>query len=189
MFCLPDIGQTAHTYLSVPRVLMCAVWPLPPPSATITINNAHADHHREDMMATQLTDIVESPQPELATGFVFEGPVHLMAIGCSWMCVQPDLSTGARRSAGDHPRTERQLQRDDIRSSGRLLCEGITGRSRREPDACRLRWLSAWEEAYQLAHDLVTRSDGASTSPTPGRLTRRAELDFSGVHRIAPMAP
>jgi hypothetical protein len=35
MFCLPDIGQTAHMFLSVPYVSMCAVWLLPPSSATI----------------------------------------------------------------------------------------------------------------------------------------------------------
>jgi hypothetical protein len=38
MFCLPDIGQTAHMYLAVPSIRMCAVWPLPPLSATVTID-------------------------------------------------------------------------------------------------------------------------------------------------------
>jgi hypothetical protein len=42
-------------------------------------------------MATQLTDIVESPQAErLATGFVSPKVLCgiLMAIGCSWTCVR-----------------------------------------------------------------------------------------------------
>ncbi len=91
MFCLPDIGQTAHMYLCC--VACTHVCGLAAPSIVGYYHDrpSHADHHREDMMATQLTDIVESPQPErLATGFVFtEGPCGiLMAIGCSWMCVR-----------------------------------------------------------------------------------------------------
>ena len=78
--------------------------------------------YRESIMATQLTDIVESSQAErLATGFVFtEGPVwHPEGY---WLFVDVRANLIYRLAPGGqpeiYPRAERRLQWDDLRPAG-----------------------------------------------------------------------
>jgi sugar lactone lactonase YvrE len=156
-----------------------------------------ADTHplREVMMATQLASIVESPQAErLASGFVFtEGP--LWHPDGYWLFVDVRANLIYRLRPGGQP----EIIRDNSGSSngmtfdlqGRLIiCEGDNRQiTRLEPDgtytpiAQRL-----GGKRINRPNDLVTRSDGSIYFTDPGgRLTpEERELDFSGVHRIAP---
>jgi sugar lactone lactonase YvrE len=146
-------------------------------------------------MATQLTDIVESPQAErLATGFVFtEGPVwHPDGY---WLFVDVRANLIYRLMPGGRPEIIREHSGSSNgmtfdRQGPLLICEGDN------------RQVTRWEAdgtytplAQRLGgkrinrpNDLVTRSDGSIYFTDPGgRLTpAERELDFSGVHRIAP---
>jgi gluconolactonase len=147
------------------------------------------------MMATQLTDIVESSQTErLATGFVFtEGPLwHPEGY---WLFVDVRASLIYRLVPGGQPEVVRQQSGGSngmtFDRQGRLLiCEGDNRQiTRRElngtyiPMAQRL-----GGKRLNRPNDIVTRSDGSIYFTDPGgRLTpQERELDFSGVHRIAP---
>ena len=146
-------------------------------------------------MATQLTDIVESSQAErLATGFVFtEGPLwHPEGY---WLFVDVRASLIYRLVPGGQPEVVRQQSGGSngmtFDRQGRLLiCEGDNRQiTRRElngtyiPMAQRL-----GGKRLNRPNDIVTRSDGSIYFTDPGgRLTpQERELDFSGVHRIAP---
>jgi sugar lactone lactonase YvrE len=146
-------------------------------------------------MAMQLADIVESSQAErLATGFVFtEGPVwHLDG---HWLFVDVRSSLIYRLVPGRQPEVIRAQSGGSngmtFDRQGRLLiCEGDNRQvTRREPDgtftplAQRL-----GGKRLNRPNDLVTRSDGSIYFTDPGgRLTpEERELNFSGVHRIAP---
>jgi gluconolactonase len=147
------------------------------------------------MMATQLTDIMESSQAErLATGFVFtEGPLwHPEGY---WLFVDVRASLIYRLVPGGQPEVVRQQSGGSngmtFDRQGRLLiCEGDNRQiTRRElngtyiPMAQRL-----GGKRLNRPNDIVTRSDGSIYFTDPGgRLTpQERELDFSGVHRIAP---
>jgi sugar lactone lactonase YvrE len=147
------------------------------------------------MMATQLANIVESSQAErLATGFVFtEGP--LWHPDGHWLFVDVRANLIYRLRPGGQP----EIIRDNSGSSngmtfdlqGRLIiCEGDNRQITRlesdgtyTPLAQRL-----GGKRINRPNDIVTRSDGSIYFTDPGgRLTpEERELDFSGVHRIAP---
>jgi gluconolactonase len=156
-----------------------------------------ADTHplREVMMATQLASIVESPQAErLATGFVFtEGP--LWHPDGYWLFVDVRANLIYRLRPGGQP----EIIRDNSGSSngmtfdlqGRLIiCEGDNRQiTRLEPDGTYAPLAQRLGgKRINRPNDLVTRSDGSIYFTDPGgRLTpEERELDFSGVHRIAP---
>jgi gluconolactonase len=146
-------------------------------------------------MATQLADVVESSQAErLATGFVFtEGPVwHPDG---HWLFVDVRASLIYRLVPGRQPEVIRAQSGGSngmtFDPQGRLLiCEGDNRQvTRREADgtftplAQRL-----GGKRLNRPNDLVTRSDGSIYFTDPGgRLSpAERELNFSGVHRIAP---
>ena len=146
-------------------------------------------------MATQLTSIVESSQAErLATGFVFtEGP--LWHPDGHWLFVDVRANLIYRLRSGGHP----EIIRDNSGSSngmtfdlqGRLIiCEGDNRQiTRLEPDGTYTPLAQRLGgKRINRPNDLVTRSDGSIYFTDPGgRLTpQERELDFSGVHRIAP---
>jgi gluconolactonase len=147
------------------------------------------------MMAAELTDIVESPQAErLATGFVFtEGPVwHPDGY---WLFVDVRANLIYRLAPGGRPEIIRAQSGSsngmtfDLR--GRLLiCEGDNRQvTRREADGTYTPLAQRiGGKRINRPNDLVTRSDGSIYFTDPGgRLTpQERELDFSGVHRIAP---
>jgi gluconolactonase len=146
-------------------------------------------------MATSLTSLVESPQAErLATGFVFtEGPVwHPDG---HWLFVDVRAGRIYRLAPGGQPEIIREPSGGangmTFDRQGRLLlCEGDQRQvTRRESDgtytpiAQRL-----GGKRLNRPNDLVTRSDGSIYFTDPGGRLPPAEreLDFSGVHRIAP---
>ena len=151
--------------------------------------------YRESIMATQLTDIVESSQAErLATGFVFtEGPLwHPEGY---WLFVDVRASLIYRLAPGGQPEIFREQSGGsngmtfDLRGQI-LICEGDNRQvTRRQPDgtytpiAQRL-----GSKRINRPNDIVTRSDGSIYFTDPGgRLPQEArELGFNGVHRIAP---
>jgi gluconolactonase len=147
------------------------------------------------MMANQLSDIVESAQPErLASGFVFtEGPLwHPEGY---WLFVDVRASLIYRLV----PRGQPEVMREHSGGSngmtfdlqGRLLiCEGDNRQvTRRDangtytPLAQRL-----GGKRLNRPNDIVTRSDGSIYFTDPGGRLPEAEreLGFNGVHRIAP---
>jgi gluconolactonase len=147
------------------------------------------------MMATQLASIVESSQAErLATGFVFtEGP--LWHPDGYWLFVDVRANLIYRLRPGGQP----EIIRDNSGSSngmtfdlqGRLIiCEGDNRQiTRLEPDGTYAPLAQRLGgKRINRPNDLVTRSDGSIYFTDPGgRLTpEERELDFSGVHRIAP---
>jgi sugar lactone lactonase YvrE len=147
------------------------------------------------MMATQLASIVESSQAErLATGFVFtEGP--LWHPDGHWLFVDVRANLIYRLRPGGQP----EIIRDNSGSSngmtfdlqGRLIiCEGDNRQiTRLEPDGTYTPLAQRLGgKRINRPNDLVTRSDGSIYFTDPGgRLTpQERELDFSGVHRIAP---
>ena len=146
-------------------------------------------------MATQLASIVESSQAErLATGFVFtEGP--LWHPDGHWLFVDVRANLIYRLRPGGQP----EIIRDNSGSSngmtfdlqGRLIiCEGDNRQiTRLEPDGTYTPLAQRLGgKRINRPNDLVTRSDGSIYFTDPGgRLTpQERELDFSGVHRIAP---
>jgi sugar lactone lactonase YvrE len=150
--------------------------------------------NREKIMATQLTDIVESSEAErLATGFVFtEGPVwHPDGY---WLFVDVRANLIYRLTPGGRPEIIREQSGSSngmtFDRQGRLLiCEGDNRQvTRREPDG-RYTPLAQRLGGKRLnrPNDIVARSDGSIYFTDPGgRLTpQERELDFSGVHRIA----
>ena len=149
----------------------------------------------ESIMATQLTDIVESSQPErLATGFVFtEGPVwHPEGY---WLFVDVRASLIYRLVPGGQPEIFRAQSGGSngmtFDLQGRLLiCEGDNRQvTRREPNGTYTPLAQRLgEKRINRPNDIVTRSDGSIYFTDPGgRLPQEArELGFNGVHRIAP---
>jgi gluconolactonase len=147
------------------------------------------------MMATQLADVVESSQPErLATGFVFtEGPVwHPDG---HWLFVDVRANLIYRLVPGRQPEVIREHSGSSngltFDLQGRLLiCEGDNRQvTRREADGTYTPLAQRLGgKRINRPNDLVTRSDGSIYFTDPGgRLTpQERELDFSGVHRIAP---
>jgi gluconolactonase len=146
-------------------------------------------------MATQLSDIVESAQPErLATGFVFtEGPVwHPDGY---WLFVDVRASRIYRLAPGGQPEIIREQSGGSngmtFDLQGRLLiCEGDNRQvTRRESDGTYTPLAQRLGgKRLNRPNDIVTRSDGSIYFTDPaGRLpVEERELGFSGVHRIAP---
>ena len=144
---------------------------------------------------TDITSIVESPEAErLATGFVFtEGPL--------W---HPDgylLFVGVRRSLifrltpGDEPAVARENSGGSngltFDLQGRLIiCEGDNRWvTRKEVDGTFTPIAERWQDKrLNKPNDVVCRSDGSIYFTDPGgRMDpSERELEFSGVHRIAP---
>jgi len=151
--------------------------------------------YRESIMATQLTDIVESSQAErVATGFVFtEGPVwHPESY---WLFVDVRANLIYRLTSGGQPEIIREQSGSsngmtfDLR--GRLLiCEGDNRQvTRREPDGTYTPLAQRLGgKRINRPNDLVTRSDGSIYFTDPGGRLSQAEreLGFNGVHRIVP---
>ena len=146
-------------------------------------------------MANQLSDIVESAQPErLASGFVFtEGPLwHPEGY---WLFVDVRASLIYRLVPGGQPEVMREHSGGSngmtFDLQGRLLiCEGDNRQvTRRDangtytPLAQRL-----GGKRLNRPNDIVTRSDGSIYFTDPGGRLPEAEreLGFNGVHRIAP---
>ena len=146
-------------------------------------------------MPDNLDQVLESTQSErLATDFVFtEGP--LWHPDGHWLFVDVRRSLMFRVT----PSGELETFREDTNGAngltfdlqGRLImCEG-DGRkiSRQEPDGS-MTTLTETSEGKRLnrPNDLVTRSDGSVYFTNPGNRIDPSvrEIDFSGVHRIAP---
>ena len=160
-----------------------------------TMVDLDVHQYRESIMATQLTDIVESSQAErLATGFVFtEGPVwHPEGY---WLFVDVRANRIYRLVPGGQPEIIRAQSGSsngmtfDLR--GRLLiCEGDNRQvTRREPDGTYTPLAQRLGgKRINRPNDIVTRSDGSIYFTDPGgRLSQEArELGFNGVHRITP---
>ncbi len=148
-------------------------------------------------MAENLAHILESATPEcLATGFVFtEGPLwHPEGY---WLFVDVRREPGAifRLVPGRQPEIFREPSNGSngltFDLEGRLImCEGDGRRmSRRERDGTIVPIAEQWEgKRLNRPNDVVCRSDGSSYFTNPGgRLAPSdREIDFSGVHRIAP---
>lgn len=146
-------------------------------------------------MPTQLSDVVESSQAErLATGFVFtEGPLwHPEGY---WLFVDVRANLIYRLVPGGQPEVIREHSGSSNGMTfdlhGRLLiCEGDNRQvTRREADGTYTPLAQRLGgKRINRPNDLVTRSDGSIYFTDPGgRLTpAERELDFSGVHRIAP---
>ena len=148
-------------------------------------------------MADSLDQIVESSQAEcLATGFVFtEGP--LWHPDGYWLFVDVRREPGAifRLNPGGEPEIFREPSNGSngltFDLQGRLImCEG-DGRqmSRREHDGAIVTLADRWEgKRLNRPNDVVCHSDGSIYFTNPGGRVDPAEreIDFSGVHRIAP---
>ena len=146
-------------------------------------------------MATELADLVESPQPErLATGFVFtEGP--LWHPEGHWLFVDVRANLIYRLVPGRQPEVIREHSGSSnsltFDLQGRLLiCEGDNRQITRQDADGTYRPMAQRLGGKRLnrPNDIVTRSDGSIYFTDPGgRLSpQERELDFSGVHRIAP---
>ena len=146
-------------------------------------------------MDTELSSIVESAEAEcLATGFVFtEGP--LWHPDGYWLFVDVRASRIYRLSPGGQP----EVIRDPSGGSNgmtfdlqgrRLICEGDNRQvTRLEPDGTYTPLAQRLGgKRINRPNDIATRSDGSIYFTDPaGRLPQsERELDFSGVHRIAP---
>ena len=146
-------------------------------------------------MPDTLDQILESPEAErLATDFVFtEGPVWHPA--GHWLFVDVRRSLMFRVSPGGQLETFREDTNGanglTFDLQGRLImCEGDGRRiSRQEPDGS-MTTIAETSDGKRLnrPNDLVTRSDGSVYFTNPGGRIEPAvrEIDFSGVHRIAP---
>ena len=148
-------------------------------------------------MAENLDQIAESSQAEcLATGFVFtEGP--LWHPDGYWLFVDVRREPGAifRLTPGGEPEIFREPSNGSngltFDLQGRLImCEG-DGRqmSRREHDGAIVTLADRWEgKRLNRPNDVVCHSDGSIYFTNPGGRLDPAEreIDFSGVHRIAP---
>ena len=146
-------------------------------------------------MPDDLDQILESPEAQrLATDFVFtEGPVwHPEG---HWLFVDVRRSLMFRVSPSGDLETLRENTNGanglTFDLQGRLiLCEGDGRRiSRQEPDGS-MTTLAETSDGKRLnrPNDLVIRSDGSVYFTNPGgRIAPEdREIDFSGVHRIAP---
>ena len=146
-------------------------------------------------MPETLSDVVESPEPELvATGFDFtEGPVwhsdgHLLFVDGRRRQIirvepggQPEI---IRENSGGSNGMTLDLQ-------GRLIiCEGSNRQiTRREADGTYTPIATSWEgKRLNAVNDLVTRSDGTIyfTNPSAGADLDPSdrEIEFNGVFRI-----
>ena len=148
-------------------------------------------------MADNLDQIVESSEAEcLATGFVFtEGP--LWHPDGYWLFVDVRREPGAifKLTPGGQPEIYREPSNGSngltFDLAGRLvMCEGDGRRmSRREHDGTIVPLAERWDgKRLNRPNDVVCRSDGSIYFTNPaGRVpTEEREIDFSGVHRIAP---
>ena len=148
-------------------------------------------------MADNLDQIVESSEAEcLATGFVFtEGP--LWHPDGYWLFVDVRREPGAifKLTPGDQPEIYREPSNGSngltFDRAGRLvMCEGDGRRmSRREHDGTIVALAERWDgKRLNRPNDVVCRSDGSIYFTNPGGRvpTEEREIDFSGVHRIAP---
>ena len=146
-------------------------------------------------MVDQLSDIVESSEAErLATGFVFtEGPL--------WHPNGYLLFVDIRRSLIFRlvPGGEPEIMRENSGGSngltfdlqGRLImCEGDNRRiTRMGSDGAVTPIAERWEgKRLSRPNDVVGRSDGSIYFTNPGARLEPSdrEIDFNGVHRIAP---
>ncbi len=146
-------------------------------------------------MPELLEDIIESTEAEqLATGFEFtEGPVwHTDGY---WLFVDIRRSLIFRMAPGGAPEVYRENSNGSngltFDLQGRLImCEGDGRRlSRMEPDGT-ITPIAERSDGKRLnrPNDVVVRSDGSVYFTNPsGRIEEsERELDFAGVHRIAP---
>jgi gluconolactonase len=146
-------------------------------------------------MDTQLAEVVASPQAErLATGFVFtEGP--LWHPDGHWLFVDVRAHRMYRLVPGGQPEIIREPSGGsngmtfDLHGR-RLICEGDNRQvTRLESDGTYTPIAQrVGGKRLNRPNDIVTRSDGSIYFTDPGgRLpASERELDFSGVHRIAP---
>lgn len=146
-------------------------------------------------MANDLSQIVESSRPErLATGFGFtEGPIwHPDGY---WLFVDIRRNLVHRLAPGGRPEVVRENSGGsngltfDLR--GRLIiCEGDNRQvTRREADGTYTPIAQrVGGKRINRPNDVVCRSDGSIFFTDPGGRLPPAEreLDFSGVHRVAP---
>ncbi|MDP6227815.1 MAG: SMP-30/gluconolactonase/LRE family protein, partial [Dehalococcoidia bacterium] len=146
-------------------------------------------------MADGLADVLESMEPELlATGFGFtEGP--LWHPDGYWLFVDIRAHRIHRLAPGGQPEIVRE---NSGRSNGLtfdlqgrlIMCEGDNRRlTRREDDGAYTPIAERLDgKRLNTPNDVVCRSDGSIYFTNPaGRLTpEERELDFVGVHRIAP---
>ena len=146
-------------------------------------------------MPELLEDIIESTEAEqLATGFEFtEGPVwHTDGY---WLFVDIRRSLIFRMAPGGAPEVYRENSNGsngltfDLRGH-LIMCEGDGRRlSRMEPDGT-VAPIAERSDGKRLnrPNDVVVRSDGSVYFTNPsGRIEEsERELDFAGVHRIAP---
>ncbi|MCH8206616.1 MAG: SMP-30/gluconolactonase/LRE family protein [Chloroflexi bacterium] len=146
-------------------------------------------------MPETLSDVVESPEPELvAAGFLFtEGPV--------W---HPDgyllfVDIGRAQIIRVEPGGEPEIIRENSGGSngmtfdlqGRLIiCEGSNRQiTRREDDGSYTPIARSWEgKRLDAVNDLVGRSDGTVyfTNPGGGIDPSDRDIEFNGVFRITP---
>ena len=148
-------------------------------------------------MADNLEGIVESSEAQqLATGFIFtEGP--LWHPDGYWLFVDVRREPGAiyRLEPGGEPEIFREPSNGSngltYDLQGRLvMCEGDGRRmSRREQDGTIVALAERWDgKRLNRPNDVVCHSDGSIYFTNPGGRVPESEreIDFSGVHRIAP---
>ena len=148
-------------------------------------------------MANELEQIVESTEAEcLASGFVFtEGP--LWHPDGYWLFVDVRREPGAifRLVPGGEPEIYREPSNGSngltFDLQGRIImCEGDGRRmSRREHDGTIEALAEQWDgKRLNRPNDVVCHSDGSIYFTNPGGRVPpdEREIDFSGVHRIAP---
>ena len=148
-------------------------------------------------MSGGLEQILETTEAEcLATGFVFtEGPLwHPEGY---WLFVDVRREPGAifKLTPGGEPESFREPSNGSngltFDLQGRLvMCEGDGRRmSRREPDGSIVALAEQWDgKRLNRPNDVVCKSDGSIYFTNPGGRVpaEEREIDFSGVHRIAP---
>ena len=148
-------------------------------------------------MADKLEQILETTEAErLATGFVFtEGPLwHPEGY---WLFVDVRRQPGAifKLTPGGEPEIYREPSNGSngltFDLDGRLvMCEGDGRRmSRREDDGSIVPLAERWDgKRLNRPNDVVCHSDGSIYFTNPGGRVppEEREIDFSGVHRIAP---
>ena len=148
-------------------------------------------------MAENLEQILETTEAErLATGFVFtEGPLwHPEGY---WLFVDVRREPGAifKLTPGGAPEIYREPSNGSngltFDLDGRLvMCEGDGRRmSRREDDGSIVPLAERWDgKRLNRPNDVVCHSDGSIYFTNPGGRVppEEREIDFSGVHRIAP---
>ena len=148
-------------------------------------------------MTDNLEGIVESSEAQqLATGFIFtEGP--LWHPDGYWLFVDVRREPGAiyRLEPGGEPEIFREPSNGSngltYDLQGRLvMCEGDGRRmSRREQDGTIVALAERWDgKRLNRPNDVVCHSDGSIYFTNPGGRVPEdeREIDFSGVHRIAP---